>query len=166
MGKFTDDEFREFCVAECARFGAFRFYRFLATAVKLEYCNWMYRKAQGDEQKVKRLIDELINEYDTLPTIHELGNIWLRLFPAVHEWPAVACEVCNGTGYRIIEIHNVSGAERCPRRCPVSDGGFQPAPVKRRLPSAGAAPSDGQPHSTDGRLRPPTAEAISGTRFE
>jgi len=124
MDKFTDAEFQKFCMAECERLGVFPQYRFITPVAKGEYCNWVYQKSDGDQQKVQRLIDEVTRQYDKLPTIRELGKIWFRLFPAVHERPSVICEVCHGTGYRIIEVHSVSCAKRCPQGCLVSDGSF------------------------------------------
>lgn len=167
MADFTDQEFWRFCVEECYRLGTFPSYRFLAKEAKRSYCEWFYQKAQGDAQKVKCLIDELINRYAKIPMISELGAIWLRMFPVIHERPAVICDVCQGTGYQNVGSEMVWASKRCPQGCLVPDGTFQRAVAETKLPSVGVpTPSEGQPHSTRGRLRQPTAEAASGLLFE
>ena len=167
MGEVTSDEFQKICMDACERLVVFPAYKFLSQHGKLEYCKWIYQKAQGDEQKVNRLIDELITQFAKLPTIHELAKIWLRLFPTVLERPAVVCGVCHGTGYLIVETEKLSGAERCPQKCPIPDGSYQPAPADRRSPSSGpSARSEKQLRRTHGRLGRPTAKAVSGLLFE
>jgi hypothetical protein len=168
MREFTDDEFQDYCIAECARLGTFPSYRYSSPEAKLEYCKWIYQKARGDGQKVKRLIDELVNQYGKLPMICELAMIWLRLFPMIHERPAVSCIECNGTGYSIVEVDLVSGAKRCPQGCLVPDGSLQSVSASARPPSSDgtSTPFERQPGSTRGRLRRPTAKAVSGLLFE
>ena len=89
-----------------------------------------------DQVRALALTSEWLNEYDTLPTIHEPGKIWLRLFPAVHERPVVICDLCHGTGYQTIDTETGSGARRCPQRCFAPDGSYQSVSPSARPPTS------------------------------
>ncbi|HVW85858.1 MAG TPA: hypothetical protein VHB50_14310 [Bryobacteraceae bacterium] len=70
-------------------------------------------------RRVKAVCDEAA-EGETVPTAPTLRLIWNRLFlPQASVRRNIACPVCAGTGFRIVEDLDASKAFRCPRGCPV-----------------------------------------------
>ena len=117
--------FREFVVDQISRLDALprEFNMTFSEAYQRELRDWLERKAGMDPAAAKRTwmedsaagrVRAVINaaiEEGALPTLPQLGAIWLRLYPE-RAW--VTCANCRALdGWVIVQRGGREGAERC-----------------------------------------------------
>jgi hypothetical protein len=107
----NEKQSRHQVVEQIKRFTVFFGWRAMDDAGRKEYRNWIERHT-NDAAKVTALVDECVS-CDDLPTLAEMRDIWVRLYPPDRMNPF--CEHCCGSGYEIIERMGIEGAKVC--RC-------------------------------------------------
>lgn len=111
--------FREFCHDQIQRLpGAFPDMRFYQAGAMDELVNWLEAKAAGNEERAAAVITE-VTEFENIPSIAQLNQVWDRLFPRESRPVNYSCERCSGTGFEIVEGTYGSGARRCRSGCGV-----------------------------------------------
>lgn len=116
--------FREFCEDQIQRLpGAFPDMRFYQPGAIKELVNWLEAKAGGNEERAAAVITE-VTEFESIPSIAQLNQVWDRMFPQQEKRVNHECEHCNGTGWESVTALDrfgavVSGARRCRSGCGV-----------------------------------------------
>jgi len=103
------DDFTSFCIREFRNLTIKR--ARLLTPDQLEvYCEWIARRANGDEQKVTGLINHLNLNEEELPYLVKLRKIWIQLYNAGD----ISCSECGDIRYLITTNKDgISGASPC-----------------------------------------------------
>lgn len=126
-----DGDFYFFIVGQFRGLSMLRGYKSLTSQSIEEYCRWIAKRSDGDEQKVRRFILELLETSKVLPVIQEMAEIWAR----VNASPKTLCDECSGQRYVPEERNGRIGYRPCPQ-CNAMPKAELPATASRATPKA------------------------------
>lgn len=118
-------EFKTFCLNQTMRLEALGAFPFGDSSI-IEIRNFLQERADGDESKVKAVIEECL-ELDQRPTLPDIRRVWMRIHNP--DTSHAGCALCVGAGHAIGWIttvaHDKHGVEVTGvKRCPC--GSYQP----------------------------------------